>query len=283
MALTRLLDDRTLDQVFYPVEPEQHGFPLHSKHPLHPDYRHPPQYPYQPSRGLLGGLLGTPRTQEDIDAEKLAHAASLEKERIQQQQRIAQHRKEFESNAAYKLLNKGEYLNSALKAFRKQQTPKTARKELKHPYAEYRFLRIVAETAGIFLLSDGAAFDQPSPDKRTLKQAEGHIDNLLADFKKGVGLTKGIDGFLLGPYSRKLDQSDLKKLLAALKDEIVVQLLDKQNTARNDDLRKYRIFIRTLALSLKRTFGKASPSIVYAIAGIIACPLDERTLQDLIM
>lgn len=77
--LLDLLDERELDRVFYPVDQEHSlrpseilsGVYIHAKHVLHPDYRPTPQYPYQPTRELLGGWI---RTQDDIDAEAVVHS-----------------------------------------------------------------------------------------------------------------------------------------------------------------------------------------------------------------
>lgn len=274
-ALLELLDERKLDQVYYPVDQEHSlrpseilsGVQIHAKHLLHPDYRHIPKYPDKPTRGLLGGWI---RTQDDIDAEAVEHAASIEKERPLQAERIAAHWKKIKKNPVYKFLADNNNFNEAVRLFKDKQAAKNANKKLKHPYAEFRFLRIVAAPFGFYKLTDGRAYEQPSPDKRTLEQAKGHIDKLFADFNKGVALSDGIA------------QRDLKKHLETLKDEIVVKLLAAKNAPRNDDLRKYRIFVTSLTRSLEREFGRASPSIVFAVAELIGNPIEERTMQGLI-
>lgn len=273
-ALLALLDERELDQVFYPVDQEHSlrpseilsGVQIHAKHVLHPDYRHTPKYPDTPTRGLLGGWI---RTQDDIDAEAVEHAANIEKERPLQAERIAAHWKKIKKNPVYKFLSDNNNFNEAVRLFKDKQAAKNANKKLKHPYAEFRFLRIVAALVSFFKLSDGRAFEEKSPDKRALDQTKRHIDKLLADFKEGT-LTNGSA------------QRDLEKHLETLKDEIVAKLLEAKNAPRNDELRKYRMFAVRLTLALEREFGKASPGVVFAVAELIDCPLSQRTRQELI-
>lgn len=268
IAFLELLDDRTLDQVFYPVGQEDlPGFYPHSKHPLHPDYRHIPQYP-PPSTPY--GLLKPSPTPSEIEQEKKEHAARIENERKLQQERIDKHRQIIEKNPIYKFLADNEHFKEALRQFNDKQSRKQAGKELKHPYAKFRFLRIVAYNVGFFELSQGGAFEWPSPDKRTLEKAKGHIDKLLHDFKSGVVL---IDTF---------HQYELKKQLKELKNLIADKLAAQKNTNRNDQDSRYRNFVISLTTHFLRTFNIASQTIVSEISAIINCQFSDRTVQKII-
>lgn len=256
----------TLDKVFYPAPEENPGMGLfgnlagHCNHPLHPNFNPPMQR--VGGVGLLsGGLLSGEQLRfepEFID---------YDGERLKQAGRIAEHWQAIKSNKAYQLLTGDENFRKAHAAFeRKQQAEDCS--PYAHPFAAFRFVESVSSNIGWFLLTNGKAFDWPTPDGKATRKARGHVWAILDGIDK--------DGIRLQDYSK---QSSLKSLLNELGGQLDVQY----KTGRAEwggKNRPYRILIQTLAVSLRRHFGEVSPEIVLSLTAMVDCPFSEKTINN---
>ncbi|MBW8364713.1 MAG: hypothetical protein K0M39_09170 [Rhizobium sp.] len=255
-----LVSDMTLDKVFYPVSEENPDMGLmgnllgHSSHPLHPNFNPPMQ---QAGGGLLEG--GPLRFEPQF--------IDYEGERVKQAGRVAEHWQAIKSNMLFKWLSADANFKKAKAVFEQKRATAKDSALYAHAYAEFRFLEAVASNACIFLLTDGKAFDWPTPNKKDVVKAQGHIWEVLDAFDKG--------GVKLRDYGK---QSRLHALLTELSDQLDVQVNDRAEPGGKN--RRYRVYIGLLAKALRRHFGEVSPEIVMSLAGMVGCPYSNRTITE---
>ena len=251
----------TLDKVFYPVREEKPGMGLfgnlagHCSHPLHPDFKPPMQ---QVGGGLLSG--------EPLRYEP--QFINYDGERDRQMKRIAEHWKAIKLNNVFQLLNADANFKKAIAVFQAKRAAVKEGKHYAHAFAEFRFLEAVVSSVGFFLLTEGKAFDWPTPDKKAIGKARGHAWSVLDAFDK--------DGVRLSDYGK---QFSLKAMLSELADQLDVQY-KSGHAAWGGKNRPYRVLIQTLANSLRRHFGEVSPEIVLSLAAMIGCPFSDRTIKN---
>ncbi len=265
--LQDLISETRLNQVFYPV-PEMKpgmgffgGWVNHDSHPLHPNHIQPIATPVTHGPGLLGlvHIDREPEREEQAERERQA-------EREQQSRRVSEHWKAIESNMVFQLLKADANFKKAHTVFKQKQSAKKGHDLYTHPFAEFRFLETVASTAGFFILTDGKAFNWPTPDKKAIGKALGHAWAILDTFdKNGVKLADNAKHY------------NLKALLSELADYLEVQHKSGR-AAWGGKNRPYRVLIQTLANSLRRHFGEVSPEIVLSLAAMVDCPFSQRTI-----
>ncbi len=227
----------------------------HFSHPLHPNFNPPMQR-------VGGGLLSV----EPLRFEP--QFIDYDGERLKQAGRIAEHWQAIKSNNVFQLLNADANFKKAIAVFQAKRAAAKEGNQYAHAFAEFRFLEAVASSVGIFLLTDGKAFNWPTPDKKATGKARGHAWAMLDAFDK--------DGVKLSDYGK---QFNLKALLSELADQLDVQYKSGR-AAWGGNNRPYRVLIQTLANSLRRHIGEASPEIVLSLAAMVGCPFSERTINN---
>lgn len=258
-----LLGDEKLNEVFYPA-PDANpnltgifalGYPDHRTHPLHPDYKPKPRF--STGYGLLTPSVELPP--EPID---------LKNEKWQQDARLEAYWRKIKNHPAYELLEADDNFKQARETFKNKQLMENSGLYV-HPFAEFRFLEVVVSNVGFFMITDGRAFDWPTPDKKATKKARDYVWKVLDSFDK--------DGIKMqGDFSK---QSTLKSLLSELSTQLEIQC----NTGRavwGGENRPYRVLIQSLARRLNQHFGEVSPKIVKSLAAMVDCPFDERTITN---
>ena len=227
----------------------------HYSHPLHPNFK-------PPMRRVGVGLLSNDPLRcepEFID---------YDGERLKQEGRIADHWQAIKSNTVFQLLKDNVNFKKAHATFEQKQRAAEDCSPYAHPFAAFRFVESVSSNIGWFLLTNGKAFDWPTPDRKAIVKARGHVWAVLDGIDK--------DGIQLQDYSK---QSSLKSLLNELDGQLDVQY----KTGRAEwggKNRPYRILIQTLADSLRRHFGEVSPEIVLSLVAMIGCPFSEKTINN---
>lgn len=260
---SELLEDKKLNEVFYPVPeptPAPTGFyglsfPNYSTHPLHPDYKPKPRFSTGP--GLLSPSVELPPEPIDFESEKL-----------QQEARVNAYRKEVQSHPIYRLLDADVNFKQARETFKNKQRMENPGLYV-HPFAEFRFIEAIVSNVGFFMISDGRAFDWPTPDKKAIRKARDSVWKVLDSFDK--------DGIKIRDDFSK--QFDLRSLLSELSTQLDNQLVTSR-AAWGGKNRPYRVFIYMLAKRLNQHFGKVSPKIVKSLAAMVDCPFDDRTITN---
>lgn len=262
--LIDLVSDAALDRVFYPVPEEKPGMGLfgnlarHYSHPLHANFKPPMQLV---GGGLLSGGPGDPLRFEP-------QVIDYDGERARQTGRITEHWQAIKSNKIFQLLNADANFQKAMAVFKRKREAAKEGNLYAHAFAEFRFLEAVASNVWPFLFTGGEAFNWPIPDKKAIGKARGHAWAMLDAFDK--------DGVKLADHAKHYS---LKASLSELADQLDVQYKSGR-AAWGGKNRPYRVFIETLANSLRRHFGEVSPEIVLSLAAMVGCPFSDRTINN---
>lgn len=275
IQLLDLVSGERLNEVFYPVSETKPGIGLfggwknHSSHPLHPDYIQPVTTWVNEGPGLLGLTVIDDVAERERQAERDKQIqCERHAERELQAERVGKHWQTVRAKKAFQLLESDANFKKAHAVFEQKRSAAVEGDLYAHPFAEFRFIDSVASTAGWFLLTDGKAFNWPTPDKKVIGKARGHAWAMLDTFDKG--------GVKLPDYQK---QYSLKALLSELADQLDVQYKSGR-AAWGGKNRPYRVLVQTLANALRRHFGGASPEIVLSLAAMVGCPFTEKTINN---
>lgn len=178
---------------------------------------------------------------------------------------VEDHQARIYSHAVYKRLSSSEHFVAGLETFRKKHARAKTGK-IVEPFAEFRFLHIVARVVGSHSLARAKNLRPKFPDVRTAKQAILHLDKLVGLLRSGIHL------------SDFTADEELHRLLARLRVHIVNEhtILRKP---KDDATALERFFIAVLVRELIDAIGEASPAIICDVAGMIGYAVDPSTIE----